>query len=555
MTQANVPQLTIPTGTNAKITNQAVQRQLQPALAAGQTVVPVGTTVDATQLIDTASGQLGGITGAGTSLASSTIASQQNKIGAAQAGVATTNQSVSNALAATQAAQGSIDPRDTVNAAQATKNSVEDLSAAQGNATLLENPTTREIQNGELIDGVANAEKAAAFTEQIQAAQATPSKQATVQGQLEGLMQQFEGGATPAWAAGAMRAATAQLAARGLGASSMAGQAIIQAAMEAAMPIAQADAQTIAGFEAQNLSNKQQSAILAAQQRAQFMGQEFDQAFQAKVQNASKIADVANMNFTADQQIALENSRTANTMNLANLSNEQALIMGNASALANMDQANLNNRQQAAVQNAKSFLDMDMANLSAQQQTTMFKAQATQQALFSDQAAENAARQFNASSENQTTQFFANLSSQVSQFNSSQVNATSQFNAGQTNAMSQFNSNMKNQRAQFNAQNALVVAQANAQWRQSVATTEFAAQHEANLDAAKTANLITTSALDQVWQRERDLMSFAWKSSESSMDRNLSILLADKDLDSVRMQLDSAEEAGKGAMWANVFDW
>ena len=55
------------------------------------------------------------------------------------------------------------------------------------------------------------------FTEQIQAATATPSAQATVKGQLDTLMQDFEGGATPAWAAGAMRNANAQMAARGLG--------------------------------------------------------------------------------------------------------------------------------------------------------------------------------------------------------------------------------------------------------------------------------------------------------------------------------------------------
>ena len=62
------------------------------------------------------------------------------------------------------------------------------------------------------------------------------------------------------------------MAQRGLGASSMAGQALVQAAMESALPIAQADAQTQAQFEAQNLSNKQQRAMLAAQQRANFMG-------------------------------------------------------------------------------------------------------------------------------------------------------------------------------------------------------------------------------------------------------------------------------------------
>ena len=209
---------------------------------------------------------------------------------------------------------------------------IKDLTAAQGEAVVMTNPVQREIQEGELVSGAADATKAAAFTEQVQAATATPSEQATVQGQLSTLMTQFEGGNTPAWAAGAMRAATAAMAARGLGASSMAGQAVVQAAMESALPVAMADAQTQSTFEAQNLSNRQQRAMLAAQQRATFMGQEFDQAFQARVSNAAKISDVANMNFTAEQQIALENSRNANTINLANLTNRQALVLAEASA-------------------------------------------------------------------------------------------------------------------------------------------------------------------------------------------------------------------------------
>ena len=47
-------------------------------------------------------------------------------------------------------------------------------------------------------------ETAAKFNEEIQAATATPTKQATVAGQLESLMAQFEGGKTPAWAAGSI---------------------------------------------------------------------------------------------------------------------------------------------------------------------------------------------------------------------------------------------------------------------------------------------------------------------------------------------------------------
>ena len=126
----------------------------------------------------------------------------------------------------------------------------------------MENPVQREIQDGELIEGVANAEKASQFTEQIQAATATPSSKATVKGQLDELQADFEGGKTPVWAAGAMRNVMARMASRGMGASSMAGQAMVQAAMESALPIAQADAQTQASFEAQNLTNRQSRAML-----------------------------------------------------------------------------------------------------------------------------------------------------------------------------------------------------------------------------------------------------------------------------------------------------
>ena len=441
--------------------------------------------------------------------------------------------------------------------AQATAEGVE---AAKGATYKLTNPVQRAIEidpvtgASEIISGAADAQKAAAFSEAIEKVEATPTKEATIQGQLENLMRGFEGGNVPAWASGAMRMATMEMSARGLGASSMAGQAIVQAAMEAALPIAQADANVMASFEAQNLSNRQQRAMLAAQQRAQFIGQEFDQTFQARVQNAAKLGDIANMNFTADQQIALENSRAVNTVNLTNLNNKQAMTMAQAAALSQLDMANLNNRQQAAVQQAQNFLQMDMANLSNTQQTEMFKAQTNIQALLTDQAAENAAEQFNASSENQTNQFFANLSSQVSQYNASQANAMDQFNINTTNAMRQFNAETQNQRDMFNAQNGLVIAQANAQWRQNLATLNTAAQNEAFMEYAKTSNALSAKNLDEIWQRERDMMSYAFTSSESAMDRALQIVLGDKKLDAVREQLEAEENAaGTSLMFRFLF--
>ena len=444
----------------------------------------------------------------------------------------------SEAVAATQ------DPETTA---------VKDIEAAQGESVILNNDTKREILDGELVDPVANAEKASKYTEQIQAATATPSDKATVKGQLAELMQDFDGGETPAWASGALRAASSAMAARGLGSSSMAGQALVQAAMESALPIAMADAKTIASFEAQNLSNVQQRAMLAAEQRAAFIGQEFDQGFQAKVQRASKIGEVANMNFTADQQIALENSRTANTMELANLDSKSAMVMATAAAVSGLETQNLTNIQQAAVQKAQAFLGIDMANFDAAQQTELFKAQAVQQALLTDGAADNASKQFNASSKNQTDQFMENLGSQVDQFNATQKNALTTFREGETNAATKFNATLREQRVQFNASNALVVAQANALWRQNTETIDTAAQNSSNTQFAKETNGITNKVLDETYQRERDMMDMYFNSQEKMKDRITSLLIGDKDVEAANVAAQAGDNAAKANLLLNLF--
>jgi hypothetical protein len=411
---------------------------------------------------------------------------------------------------------------------QATQDlNIRDVQAAQGTGQQIVSPAKRALQQGELVSGAANAEQSAQFLEGIEAATGAPSSAATVQGQLTNLMTQFEGGTPPPWASGAMRQATAIMAQRGMAASSMAGQAIVQAAMESALPIALQDAQTVAQFEAQNLSNRQQRAMLAAQQRATFLGMEFDQEFQSRVQNASRIADIANMNFSSEQQIALENAQLAQTVDLTNLSNRQAMVMAQASTISQADMANLNNRQQAAVQNAQNFLQMDFRNLDISQQNDMFKNQSVVQSLFTDASAENASRQFNATSENQTNQFFASLRNQVGQFNATQANAMEQYNVGQVNAMEQFKEEINNQRDQFNAQNALVIAQANAQWRQQLSTVNNAALNEANRQNALQSNNLTQKGLDEIWQKERDLMAYAFATAESAAERRNALILQD----------------------------
>ena len=541
------PQAT-PVGTGTftneeNITDESIRRQLRPSIPVGSAITPVASQLTQEQLIPTTAGQVIGDVGAQAAISGTTLAAAAPVSPAAQLVTQEAAPQVATTVAELQAAQ--VQTPAQIAAAQQDSSSVSGLQAAQGVSSVLVNPVQREIQAGELVSEAANAQTASTFSEQIEAATAQPSTQATVQGQFEQLFTAFDAANPPPWASGAVRAATQRMVQRGLGASSLAGQAIVQATLEAALPIAQADAAIITQFELNNLSNRQQRSMLAAQQRAAFIGQEFDQRFQSRVQNSARIGDIANINFTAEQQIALENSRNVQTTNLANLSNRQATLLAEASALANLDQANLGNRQQAAVQSAQNFLQTDLANASNQQQTSLFKTQQRVQSLFTDQAAENAARQFNASSQNQTDQFFAQLQTQTAQFNTSQSNAQAQFNAGQINVVNRFNQELNNQRDQFNAKNRLIIDQSNATWRRQISTAATAQTNRANELNAKAVLDVSNAAYNNLWQHYADVIEFAIDSAENELDRNADLAIAELTAES-RREI-AAEGAATGA--------
>ena len=527
-----------------------------PELPTGTAVEAVGTGITDQQIVDNTAGTVSGnintdvqqAAQSGKGVAASTMGTSTVPQGSVSK---VAGSGLTNALANTKEAVGAVDPRATVRAATDTTTAVSNLRADDARSIDVSEPRDRKLQGGELVTGSANAATAAKFTESIKAQTDTaPSAKATVEGQLEQLMSDFDGGETPVWASGAMRAATTAMAQRGLSASSMAGQAIVQAAMEASLPIAIADAKTFASFEQQNLSNKQERAMLSAQQRATFMGQEFDQKFQARVMNATKVSEIANLNFTADQQIALENSRAANTMNLANLSNDQAVTLAEAAALSNLEMSNLSNSQQAVVLNAQNLMQMDMANLTNAQQTSMFKGQQRTAAIFSDAAALNAAKQFNATSKNQADQFFANLKTQNSQFNVSQTNAINQYNAGEVNAQSRFTSEMMNQREQFNANNKLVVEQSNAVWRREIGTADTAAINRTNELNASALLDVSNTAYNNMWQYYADTMEYAFTSANDERERMTELAIAklqvDADFDIAKWQSSAASSAAIG---------
>jgi len=495
------------------------QRLQQPALPVGGVYTAAQTATEAAQAVAPSTALITGdvrVGEAGQAQAAQTAAPTAKTAASVTAAQAAPD--VRDVAAQTVAAQQAA-PTQNITSAQQADTAVSQLQAAQTAGTQVQAPTPRQLGAGEVVAAPTGQAAQADTFVQPTAAVAAPSSQATVQGQLASLVSQFTDTEVPLWARGAVDNARAVLQQRGIGASSMAGQAIVEAAMRAALPIAQVDAATVAGFEQANLSNRQQAAMVAAQYRAQFISQEFDQGFQTRVQNAARVSDIANLNFNSEQQIALENSRLAQTSDLNNLNNKQALVMANAAQIAGLEMSNLNNRQQTAVQNAQNFLQVDMANLGNSQQTALFNSQSRTQSILSDTAADNASRQFNATSQQQTDQFFENLSSQVSQQNSAQVNAINQFNAGEINTLQRFNSEIVNQRDQFNAKNQLAIAQSNAQWRRSIATTDTAAVNFQNQLNAQNLLEVSNTAYNNLWQEYRDVMEFAWTSGDNEAER------------------------------------
>ena len=205
--------------TQKTIKDVMTERATDPTLPEGAEVNAERIQQQPNQFIEAGSGQVSGEFGVDkVALADTYLAQNVDQPDTAKYEADIAADKVAAQTQALQSAQtDEDDPRAKVTAAMTTASMVGDLDAAQGTATLMENEVQREIQKGELVSGAAaDATKAAKFTEQIDAATATPSEKATVQGQLVGLMEQFESGEPPAWAAGAMRLANQQMAARGL---------------------------------------------------------------------------------------------------------------------------------------------------------------------------------------------------------------------------------------------------------------------------------------------------------------------------------------------------
>ena len=227
---------------------------------------------------------------------------------------------------------------------------------------------------------------------------------------------------------------------------------------------------------------------------------------------------------------------------------------------------NLSNRQQANITNANSYFQMDMTNLSNRQQASLQNLNVRQAFLLSDQAAANAAAQFNANSKNQVDQFYSNLSQQIKLQNAAREDAMNQFavvegnkiaginagnqiavdksNADRAQVLNQFNAQIENQRQQFNQQNQRVIDQSNVEWRRTINTANTTVTNATNqLNAQNLLNL-SNFGLSALWQQWRDEAAWVNSSSETELNRahNLAIAALERSTD---LDLQDADKTSK----------
>ena len=270
---------------------------------------------------------------------------------------------------------------------------------------------------------IGNVEKAVSDKSQADIVQGTVSQEATVKYQMSELLKTIgTDGEMPSWASPAVRAVNAQMLQRGLGASSMAATAIVNAIYEAGLPIAAADAKTHAAMDIQNLTIKQQSTL----------------------QNAMTYAAMDRTNVSAELQAQIQNAKSFLGMDLANL--DAAQKTGIVEYQAQYQKL----LTDSAAENASRQF-----NAKTEQQRNEFVAEIGTQVQNANSTRVAAMRQFNSDQENATERFISQMDDSRDKFNSNMVAQIDQSNANWRRTINTENTALANESNRINAQNLL----------------------------------------------------------------------------------------------------
>jgi hypothetical protein len=403
-------------------------------------------------------------------------------------------------------------------------------------------------------------------------------KEALVSTQIENLVSGMEEGKPPSWARPAVAAVEQMMAARGLSASTVGRDALFNAIIQSAIPLAQSNATALQQRAAQNLSNEQQALMQDRQIAASFL--EKNAAFKQQMELANLSNDqqmrLANLtsrnqneseNLSAAQQTEMANlnarlqtnltsAKIAATMNQAQLSVDQQRAVANATMVANVDMAkfnagqqvelanskfmqnatltDFNARQQSAMQNATTMAQMDLA--AADQRTKLAITNANnflqmdmanlnnrQQGIILDQQLKQQRLLSDQSAANAAKQFNATSQNQTNQFLTNLEAQMNQFNTSQSNAMEQFNKAEANRISAINAQNETEVSRLNAQLATDV--SKFNAQQDFQAEMWNKQNAQAVEQSNINWRRKSNTIDSAAQNAANMMNAQQSFAM------------------------------
>jgi hypothetical protein len=233
------------------------------------------------------------------------------------------------------------------------------------------------------------------MTPQAVAQQMYVQRLATMQGQLEELYSDLEGGAVPAWAKGAVNVANDAMAARGIGASTIGTTAVMQAVQNSAFNIAAEDSKTYFQADLANLNNRQQTELFNVQLKQQSLLSDQAASNASKQFNANSVAQLQQFQAALIAQVNEQNAARLTTVN-----------QFNAAQTNQMTALNEANRLQTEMFNAGQTNEMTTLNTNIQNQREQFNAQI-----------KDSVEKFNATLETQRDQFNSTMRAQIDQGN------------------------------------------------------------------------------------------------------------------------------------------
>ena len=354
---------------------------------------------------------------------------------------------------------------------------------------------------------------------EVIAAIAALPPEALVSSQMETLLAGMESGNIPAWAKPAVDAVNQRLTQRGMDVSTVGRDALFNAVIQSALPMAQSNAQALQARAAQNLSNEQQANLqraqteanrrsnnLANRQTAESQTAQFSQNLKVLQSQFTQERDTLSFQQQQEQKVInLQNQQRTAELNAQNENASVAQNLGNSQQieLAELEIKNQTAQQNMSATNQERLVEMQVAadfiskNAAFDQQMKTANLSNDQQMKLANLTARNQADSESLSAAQQTE--LANLNTRM-QTNITSANIAAQMGTALLSADQQRaveNASMVARMDLTKFSDAQQVELANSKFMQSVSLADFSARQQTVMQDATALASLDMATADQ----------------------------------------------------------